>query len=58
MENYTQTTRDNFMVSCFNCYRDYPDPYYFESGYPVGKYYITCEECRHRTFFDFKEEQA
>ena len=44
------------VLSCFNCYQDFFDPYYFETENAVGrgKYFVYCERCRMNTYFDFK----
>ena len=40
------------IVSCFNCYQDHYNPYIGETDNPSGKYYMICESCGMRTFFD------
>ena len=45
------------VLSCFNCYQDFFDPYYFETENSAGrgKYFVCCERCRMNTYFDFTE---
>jgi hypothetical protein len=45
-------------LSCFNCYQDFFDPYYFETKNAAGrgKYFVCCERCRMNTYFDFAKD--
>ena len=40
------------IVSCFNCYQDHYDPHIVKTDNAQGKYYMVCESCGMRTFFD------
>ena len=55
MQDFPLVARDNLWLSCFNCYQDYYEFSFFDSGNASGrgKYYMACDTCGHRTFFDF-----
>ena len=55
---FPSVSRENLVLSCFNCYQDHVNPYFFESenANGRGKYFTTCECCGMRTFFDFLED--
>ena len=47
------------VLSCFNCYQDFFDPYYFETKNAAGrgKYFVCCERCRMNTYFDIEGDE-
>jgi hypothetical protein len=46
------------VLSCFNCYQDFFDPWFFETKNADGrgKYFVCCESCRMNTYFDIEED--
>ena len=56
MENkaYPIVDSKNAWLTCFNCYQDNYDFYYHatDNAPSNGKYFMTCESCGMRTFFD------
>jgi hypothetical protein len=51
---------DNLWLSCFNCYRDQYGFFFFKSENAAGRgrYFMRCEECSMKTFFDFTGEKS
>ena len=54
-KSFPTVSAENPTISCFNCYQDLWGVDFFESDNAEGngKFYVCCESCGHRTFFDF-----
>lgn len=44
------------IVSCFNCYQDQYKPDIVKTDNFKGKYYMICDTCGMRTFFDLSKD--
>jgi hypothetical protein len=47
------------LIGCFNCYLDHYEPEIIKTDNCTGKYYMMCDNCGMRTFFDLiKDDNA
>ena len=54
-KKFPQIDPDSRVISCFNCFQDHYDFVAISTDNKHGKYYIVCDSCNMRTYFDFKE---
>jgi len=58
MKKFPLVDKENLFLTCFNCYQDQYDFFFFKTENAIGrgKYFFCCDSCSSKTFFDFTEE--